>query len=211
MSIKSCFWALLSVKDFEFIYIPQFTINETKSFRDCLLSQSLLMFVHPEERSLAKMDLSKFIESKTISGAVTRCRLLNLMEYLTQEQDEIAEIIKKHSFPIQLDDLYRIFQIYTNSNDNSISWPSDFEYLLNQENQESHPLYPLEIQEIFVKSSSNLAKSQVALTKQTCSLGCFQYMYSKTNVQLEGLCEMEKMVIHYGPLVFAFFKIIPIQ
>lgn len=77
MSVTSCFWALLSSQDFEFIYLPEF-VNQVsigydgKTPGDILLSSSLLDFIHPEELALAKADLLNFIRIKNLAGAVTR-------------------------------------------------------------------------------------------------------------------------------------------
>jgi hypothetical protein len=76
MSVTSCFWALLSLENFEFIYLPDFVtevqIGYGKTPGDILLSRSLLQFIHPEELALAKADLLNFIRIKTLAGAVTR-------------------------------------------------------------------------------------------------------------------------------------------
>lgn len=76
MSVASCFWALLSLENFEYLYLPDF-ITDTqialgKTPADILLCQSLLQFIHPDELSLAKTDLLNFIRIKTLAGAVTR-------------------------------------------------------------------------------------------------------------------------------------------
>ncbi|KAG2213912.1 hypothetical protein INT47_001181 [Mucor saturninus] len=76
MSVSCCFWALLSLEKFKFIYLPDF-ITDTqiglgKTAGDILLSQSLLQFIHPDERSMAQTDLCNFVKIKTLAGAVTR-------------------------------------------------------------------------------------------------------------------------------------------
>jgi hypothetical protein len=76
MSLASCFWALLSLENFEFIYLPSFVTDVKiafgKSAADILINHSLLDFIHPEELSLAKTDLLNFVRVKTLAGAVTR-------------------------------------------------------------------------------------------------------------------------------------------
>ncbi|KAI8073667.1 hypothetical protein BDF21DRAFT_423988 [Thamnidium elegans] len=89
MSIASCFWALLSLENFEYIYLPDF-ITDTqialgKTPADILLCQSLLQFIHPDEFALAKNDLMNFIRIKTLAGAVTRCRLKSIKSIIYQE------------------------------------------------------------------------------------------------------------------------------
>lgn len=74
--MSCCFWAILSLEKFEFIYLPDF-ITDTqiglgKTTADVLLSQSLLHFIHPDERSMAQTDLYNFVKIKTLAGAVTR-------------------------------------------------------------------------------------------------------------------------------------------
>ncbi|KAI8364053.1 hypothetical protein BD560DRAFT_403448 [Blakeslea trispora] len=63
----SCVWALLSVGPLNFIYASH--------YQEKLHGLSLWDFMHPEEISFAKRDLSSFISSNKLSGSVTRCRL----------------------------------------------------------------------------------------------------------------------------------------
>lgn len=76
MSLTSCYWALLSLENFEFIYLLSFVTDEKigfgKSAADILINHSLLDFIHPDELSLAKTDLLNFVRIKTLAGAVTR-------------------------------------------------------------------------------------------------------------------------------------------
>lgn len=76
MSVSSCFWALLSLENFKYIYLPDF-ITDTqiafgKTSADILLAQSLLQFIHPDELPMAQTDLLNFVKIKTLAGAVTR-------------------------------------------------------------------------------------------------------------------------------------------
>ncbi|KAI9260026.1 hypothetical protein EDC94DRAFT_611511 [Helicostylum pulchrum] len=89
MSVASCFWALLSLEKFEYIYLPDY-ITDTqialgKTPADILLCQSLLQFIHPDEFALAKTDLMNFTRIKTLAGAVTRCRLKSIKSTIYQE------------------------------------------------------------------------------------------------------------------------------
>jgi hypothetical protein len=76
MPLASCFWALLSLDNFEFIHLPNFITDAEialgKSAADILINHSLLDFIHPDELSLATTDLLNFIRTKTLAGAVTR-------------------------------------------------------------------------------------------------------------------------------------------
>lgn len=40
--------------------------------RDALLGRSMYDFLHPAEEHQAKVDLAKFVESRSVHGAVTR-------------------------------------------------------------------------------------------------------------------------------------------
>lgn len=92
MSVASCFWALLSLENFDFIYLPEFItdtyIGYGKTVGDILLNHSLLHFIHPEELSLARVDLMNFVQIKTLAGAVTRCRLKSIKSIIYQQQND---------------------------------------------------------------------------------------------------------------------------
>ncbi|KAL0090851.1 GATA-type zinc finger transcription factor [Phycomyces blakesleeanus] len=79
MPLTTCFWALLSLNELSFIYLPASVGDKEvlggRTIRDLLLNRSLLDFVHHEEVDLAKSDLSTFVRMKTLAGSVTRCRL----------------------------------------------------------------------------------------------------------------------------------------
>lgn len=76
MSVASCYWALLSLENFEFIYLPSFVTDVQIAYGvkagDILMSRSLLNFIHPDELSLATTDLLNFVRIRTLAGAVTR-------------------------------------------------------------------------------------------------------------------------------------------
>ncbi|KAI7897980.1 uncharacterized protein BX663DRAFT_526664 [Cokeromyces recurvatus] len=82
MSFASCFWALLSLEKFKFIYLPKYIDEIEISFGitigDILRSRSLLDFIHPDELSLAATDLLNFVQTTTLAGAITRCRLRSI-------------------------------------------------------------------------------------------------------------------------------------
>ncbi|KAI7901558.1 uncharacterized protein BX663DRAFT_513277 [Cokeromyces recurvatus] len=70
---SQCIWSLLSIKkDLEFIY--------SSSFERYLNKHSLFQLIHPDEVSLAKKDLSKFIKNSNqyLKGSITRCRIRDL-------------------------------------------------------------------------------------------------------------------------------------
>ncbi|GAN03404.1 hypothetical protein MAM1_0040d02857 [Mucor ambiguus] len=89
MSVASCYWALLSLEKFEFIYLPSLVTDTQMDYGvkagDILKSKSLLDFIHPDELSLATTDLLNFVQIKTLAGAVTRCRLRNIQSLIHQE------------------------------------------------------------------------------------------------------------------------------
>ncbi|ORZ06661.1 hypothetical protein BCR42DRAFT_456335 [Absidia repens] len=79
--MSSCFWALLSLPDYEFLYLPSSimdTVVDHSSIKDLLLGKAFIDFIHPDERSLAMDDFNKFTDLNTLAGAVTRCRLRKL-------------------------------------------------------------------------------------------------------------------------------------
>lgn len=83
MSVASCYWALLSLEKFEFIYLPSlvtdFQMDYGVKAGDMLKSKSLLDFIHPDELSLATTDLLNFVRIKTLAGAVTRYRQAHII------------------------------------------------------------------------------------------------------------------------------------
>ncbi|KAL9538464.1 hypothetical protein MBANPS3_010913 [Mucor bainieri] len=89
MSVASCYWALLSLEKFEFIYLPSLVTDIQMDYGvkagDMLRSKSLLDFIHPDELSLATTDLLNFVRIKTLAGAVTRCRLRSIQSLIHQE------------------------------------------------------------------------------------------------------------------------------
>ncbi|KAI8971370.1 hypothetical protein BDB01DRAFT_811570 [Pilobolus umbonatus] len=88
MIINLCFWALLSLENFEFIYLPRIPLNSSiatcQTLGNILLFKSLFDFIHPEERSLARTDLLNFIQNKSITGVVTRCRIRSIKSFIHQ-------------------------------------------------------------------------------------------------------------------------------
>ncbi|KAJ3815134.1 hypothetical protein EV368DRAFT_79023 [Lentinula lateritia] len=67
---QRCYWALLSAH-LVFLYldpIMQADLGGT------VVGRSLLEFVHPDEQSTARLDLSQVLESKTVHGSITHVR-----------------------------------------------------------------------------------------------------------------------------------------
>ncbi|KAJ3912350.1 hypothetical protein F5877DRAFT_54162 [Lentinula edodes] len=67
---QRCYWALLSAH-LVFLYldpIMQVDLGGT------VVGRSLLEFVHPDEQSTARLDLSQVLESKTVHGSITHVR-----------------------------------------------------------------------------------------------------------------------------------------
>ncbi|KAI8377132.1 hypothetical protein EDC96DRAFT_540733 [Choanephora cucurbitarum] len=86
----SCYWALLSLETFKYIYLPSnvrdVLMTSDISMEDILFTQSLFDYIHPEESYLATIDLSNFVRKKTLSGAVTRCRFLTIQSIIRQQK-----------------------------------------------------------------------------------------------------------------------------
>ncbi|KAI8332505.1 hypothetical protein BC941DRAFT_516963 [Chlamydoabsidia padenii] len=79
--MSSCFWSLLSLPDYAFLYLPTSIMNTTVDhhpIKTLLLGKSLIDLIHPDERNLAKQDFNKFTHITSLAGAVTRCRLRKL-------------------------------------------------------------------------------------------------------------------------------------
>ena len=64
-------WTLLSA-DLQFIYLDPVLASHLDGQAEALVGQSLLTFVHPDERETAKQDLGNVLDSKTLHGSVTR-------------------------------------------------------------------------------------------------------------------------------------------
>ncbi|OBZ91437.1 hypothetical protein A0J61_00507 [Choanephora cucurbitarum] len=86
----SCYWALLSLETFKYIYLPSnvrdILMTSDVSMGDIPFTQSLFDYIHPEESYLATNDLSNFVRRKTLSGAVTRCRFLTIQSIIRQQK-----------------------------------------------------------------------------------------------------------------------------
>lgn len=77
-------WALLSA-ELQFIHLDPVLAFHLDAQAGILVGQSILRFVHPDERASAKQDLGGVLESRTLHGSVTRfvvfCSFANI--YLT--------------------------------------------------------------------------------------------------------------------------------
>ncbi|KAI7849314.1 hypothetical protein BDC45DRAFT_520912 [Circinella umbellata] len=92
---KPCFWALLDPEQFRFMYLPnsvaQISVgddNAQHTISALLQDQSLFSFIHPEEVENAKIDLERFLSARTLTGSITRCRLLTFECISNQYQDQ---------------------------------------------------------------------------------------------------------------------------
>lgn len=74
-------WALLSA-DLQFIYFDPVLAGHLEDQAENLVGQSLLNFIHPDERETAKQDLESVLDSKTLHGSVTRCVLSSKMSHI---------------------------------------------------------------------------------------------------------------------------------
>lgn len=82
MTFSICFWALLSQKDLCFVYLSPWLSKTLGSEDDLLLGTSFFDYFHPQEREMARHDLSEFVKKKTLSCSVTTyisCRNLFLL------------------------------------------------------------------------------------------------------------------------------------
>lgn len=72
----ACFWALLSFGELKFAYLPysSLVMQQRLDSRvvDLLLGKSFFEFVHHDEVNMAREDLNKFMQLKTLWGSVTR-------------------------------------------------------------------------------------------------------------------------------------------
>lgn len=86
MNKTACAWAILSVNDFKFVYIlaclGKIQVTHNLTIQDIVLNLSIFDLMHPNEVELAKNDLTNFINLKTLSGSVTRCRFRSLKNHL---------------------------------------------------------------------------------------------------------------------------------
>ncbi|KAJ3862399.1 hypothetical protein EV359DRAFT_45233 [Lentinula novae-zelandiae] len=67
---QRCYWALLSAH-LVFLYLDPIMQADLGG---AVVGRSLLEFVHPDEQSTARLDLSQVLESKTVHGSITHVR-----------------------------------------------------------------------------------------------------------------------------------------
>ncbi|KAF0470738.1 gata transcription [Gigaspora margarita] len=77
-SMINCFWSLLSLRDLSFVYISPWLSKALGPDHDLLLGTSVFDYFHPQDRELARRDLSEFVKMKTITCSITRCRYNNV-------------------------------------------------------------------------------------------------------------------------------------
>ncbi|KAI8148296.1 hypothetical protein BJV82DRAFT_261764 [Fennellomyces sp. T-0311] len=77
-NVTPCLWSLLDNASLHVIYASPAIANDMRSF---MMQRSLLDLMHPDEVELARLDLARFVQSKSLHGSVTRCRLRNLLGY----------------------------------------------------------------------------------------------------------------------------------
>ncbi|KAI7891222.1 uncharacterized protein EV154DRAFT_420702 [Mucor mucedo] len=236
MSVSCCFWALLSLEKFKFIYLPDF-ITDTqiglgKTAGDILLSQSLLQFIHPDERSMAQTDLYNFVKIKTLAGAVTRYTLpyvsffLYLILYADAVDWDITDVVmytatnntiltffhcpntgkKKKSSPFKLE--------------KSLGLPEGIDFfrifqLYDTETGQGIMSWPLskemqEVNELATVLSKQEMEKRVDDANKT---GCTQHSHlsSTHHIPTYGICQFERIIIRYERLTFSSFQITPIK
>ncbi|KAI0635659.1 hypothetical protein C8Q77DRAFT_1216264 [Trametes polyzona] len=72
-----CYWTLLT-SDLHFLYLDPVLANHLGEQADLLVGKSLLDYVHPDEKTSAKVDLGAVLDSRTLHGSVTRVRYSRL-------------------------------------------------------------------------------------------------------------------------------------
>ncbi|KAI7862080.1 hypothetical protein BDF14DRAFT_1860216 [Spinellus fusiger] len=81
MTQTSCSWSLLSLGSLFFIYtapslVPYSSLNndlnDPNDKANPFLGYSLFDLIHPDEVTLARRDLEKFMKTKSLGGSVTR-------------------------------------------------------------------------------------------------------------------------------------------
>ncbi|RCH89941.1 hypothetical protein CU097_011741, partial [Rhizopus azygosporus] len=136
--------------------------------------------------------------------------------------NEMKQTIENYMTPTFLDHLFRIFQVYDSSTYQLLaSWPLLLDHLkriIQTPDMVHHPLYSQEAQRQFIEDVSRL--TQTMIMKEINSghlsqprLGCCQHIYSNSTVTLDplGLCDVESIIIYFGPIVFATFQITPVH
>ncbi|KAI8370534.1 uncharacterized protein BYT42DRAFT_582766 [Radiomyces spectabilis] len=74
----ACFWALLTLNDLVLLYSSAIPHHSTS-----LSHRSLYDVFHPDEVTLARRDFTRFMDTMTLNGSITRCRLRNLQDWST--------------------------------------------------------------------------------------------------------------------------------
>ncbi|CAO3661567.1 unnamed protein product [Rhizopus stolonifer] len=133
-----------------------------------------------------------------------------------QDPKRLLQLIDTHSLPITLDNLLRPFQIYDNSNQLLASWPHALNHDLLFQNQKDihHPLYPKDVRKRFIENASGAALSEIKNGHRSSRFGCSYHTYSNstaTTLEPYGLCDVEKIIIHFGSIRFLSFQITPLE
>ncbi|ORE06369.1 hypothetical protein BCV72DRAFT_305566 [Rhizopus microsporus var. microsporus] len=136
--------------------------------------------------------------------------------------NEMKQSIENYMAPTLLDHLLRVFQIYDNSTYQLLaSWPLPVDHLkciMQTPDKLHHPLYSQEAQRQFIEDVSRLTQNMTV--KEINSghllqprLGCCQHIFSNSTVTLDplGQCDVESIIIYFGPIVFATFQVTPVH
>ncbi|PKK66382.1 hypothetical protein RhiirC2_753504 [Rhizophagus irregularis] len=97
MTFSICFWALLSQKDLCFVYLSPWLSKTLGSEDDLLLGTSFFDYFHPQEREMARHDLSEFVKKKTLSCSVTTCQY-NTIQTIRKKLQQTPVSSSKSSF-----------------------------------------------------------------------------------------------------------------
>ncbi|KAG1521825.1 hypothetical protein G6F52_006393 [Rhizopus delemar] len=172
--------------------------------------------MHPNEVELAKNDLTNFINLKTLSGSVTRCRFRSLKNHLyVQDAQRLIGQLKKNTDGQENRTAkipFSVFQVKDQASLHELfSWP--------QFNQTSLPL---------LQAVESITKSMPLVEFKSCSsvntdlpvdshtkvhlsssdITCTRHFYASKKMDFENkACYFERIVIPYGSVVFEAFQI----
>ncbi|CAG8462750.1 1569_t:CDS:2 [Cetraspora pellucida] len=82
----NCFWSLLSLRDLSFVYISPWLSKALGPDHDSLLGTSVFDYFHPQDRELARRDLSE-------------CRYNNISAIKKKLQSQQSQILSNKGFP----------------------------------------------------------------------------------------------------------------
>ncbi|CAJ0924542.1 17807_t:CDS:2 [Entrophospora sp. SA101] len=89
---EDCYWALLSRKDFSFLYLSPWLSNNLKNeSSDLLLGTSLFDYFRPDEKMLAQKDLTR-VNNNKLSLSITSTTALDLSSSTNVDEYIVMDI-----------------------------------------------------------------------------------------------------------------------